>query len=364
MALTQSILASAVSGERIDDCEWINLWENATLYELGRAAHSIRLNNAICDTVTFVVDRNVNYTNVCSSGCDFCAFYEGEPSNGYVLSYGEISSKVEDALKLGATQVLLQGGLHPHLDLSYYTGLLAAIKDCGEIAIHGFSPPEVVHISRIAGLSIDETLETLKEAGLDSIPGGGAEILDDTVRKRISPHKISASTWIDVMRKAHLLEMNSTATMMFGSVEEKEHILNHLRLVRELQDETGGFTAFIPWCFQPGNTELGMAEDFRARVDNPVRGVQGYLKLLALSRIYLDNFRNIQVSWVTMGVKIAQVALHFGANDFGSLMIEENVVKAAGISYRLELEEMVNAIKDACFRPAVRNTGYSILRYC
>ncbi len=365
MELTDRILSKTAEGRRISDSEWLRLFDEASLYDLGRCAHEIRMKRAPADTVTFILDRNINYTNICVSGCAFCAFFKREESEeGYTLSYGEIVDKVEEAKSLGATQVLLQGGLHPHLGLDYYTGMLKAIKECGKINVHGFSPPEIFHISRQEGLPLRDTLATLKNAGLDSIPGGGAEILDDRIRELISPHKINADTWIGVMREAHSQGIPSTATMMFGTLEDKTHILNHLRLVRNLQDETGGFTAFIPWCFQPGHTALLLSSEFHGRKDQPGRGVPGYLRLLALSRLYLDNFTNIQVSWVTMGVKVAQVSLHFGANDFGSLMIEENVVKAAGIEYRLDINEIVGAIYGAGFKAAVRNTGYSLLYYC
>ncbi len=365
MELTDRILSKTADGERISDKEWLRLFEEASLYDLGRCAHEIRMKRASGDTVTFILDRNINYTNICVSGCAFCAFFRKEEAEGgYTLSYGEIAGKVKEAKSLGATQVLLQGGLHPHLSLDYYRGMLRAIKECGDINVHGFSPPELFHISRNEGLSLRDTLVTLKEAGLDSIPGGGAEILDDRIRGMISPHKINAETWIRVMREAHSLGIPSTATMMFGTLEDKTHILNHLRLLRNLQDETGGFTAFIPWSFQSGNTALLQSPEFLGRKDLPGRGVPGYLRLLALSRLYLDNFSNIQASWVTMGVKVAQVSLHFGANDFGSLMIEENVVKAAGVHYRLDMNEIVSAISGAGFKAAVRNTGYSLLYYC
>ncbi len=360
--MKEEIFKKVLAGERLDDCEWAVLWNEATIYELGRVAHELRLKKADPRVVTFVIDRNINYTNVCVSGCRFCAFYRRAGDDGaYVISRSELYEKIEEAISLGATQILLQGGLHPELGLGFYTDLLRGIKERFRIHIHGFSPPEIIHISKISGMSIRDTLVTLREAGLDTIPGGGAEILDDRVRREISPHKISAFQWIEVMREAHAIGMKTTATMMFGSVETADNILNHLKLIRELQDETGGFTAFIPWCFQPRNTELGESEAFRSRKTSFIRSVPGYLKILALSRIYLDNFRNLQVSWVTMGIKVAQVALSFGANDFGSLMIEENVVKAAGVAFRVQKDELVDAIKAAGFVPAVRNTYYEVL---
>jgi cyclic dehypoxanthinyl futalosine synthase len=363
--LIRKILLRAATGERITDDEWMLLWDGASLYELGKVAHTLRLLRADPTTVTFIIDRNINYTNECVSGCAFCAFFRKPGSeDAYLLTREELYKKVEGAKQLGATQILLQGGLHPDLDITFFTGMLRFIKENFHINVHGFSPPEIVHIARNSKMSVDETLRRLADSGLDSIPGGGAEILDDRVRSRISPHKISASEWIEVMRKAHGLGLPTTATMMFGSVEGKENILNHLRIIRELQDETGGFTAFIPWCFQPKNTELSRSYDFVARENSPLRGVPGYLRILVLSRIYLDNVKNFQVSWVTMGLKVAQIALFFGANDFGSLMIEENVVRAAGVSYRLDKEDILDAIRDAGFNPAVRNTTYRILYSC
>ncbi len=363
--MIREILTRAATGERITDEEWMLLWDGASLYELGKVAHTLRLLRADPTTVTFIIDRNINYTNECVSGCAFCAFFRKPGSeDAFLLTREELLEKVEGAKQLGATQILLQGGLHPDLDITFFTGMLRFIKENFHINVHGFSPPEIVHIARNSKMSVDETLRRLVDSGLDSIPGGGAEILDDRVRSRISPHKISASEWIEVMRKAHGLGLPTTATMMFGSVEGKENILHHLRIIRELQDETGGFTAFIPWCFQPKNTELSASYDFVTREDSPLRGVPGYLRILVLSRIYLDNVKNFQVSWVTMGLKVAQIALFFGANDFGSLMIEENVVRAAGVSYRLDKEDILDAIRDAGFNPAVRNTTYRILYSC
>jgi cyclic dehypoxanthinyl futalosine synthase len=363
--LIDTILTRTVSGERISDDDWMKLWHEASLYDLGRAAHTLRLVKTDPRTVTFIIDRNINYTNECISGCAFCAFFEKPGSKkAYVLTHEELFDKIKEAKELGATQILLQGGLHPDLDLTFFTGMLQFIKKHFDINIHGFSPPEIIHIARNSKRSVENTLTILADAGLDSIPGGGAEILDDHVRSRISPHKISASGWIDVMRKAHGLGLPTTATMMFGSIEGSENILNHLRLLRELQDETGGFTAFIPWCYQPQNTALSESPDFAAREDTLIRGVPGYLRILVLSRIYLDNFQNFQVSWVTMGLKVAQIALYFGANDFGSLMIEENVVRAAGVRYLLEMEDILGAIRGAGFEPAVRNTTYRILYSC
>ena len=317
--------------------------------------------------VTFVVDRNINYTNVCINKCRFCAFYcDAESPHSYLLSAEEIFSKIDETMALGGTQILLQGGLHPHLTMDYYLSLLKAIKARYPITIHGFSPPEIHYLAAKHDLTLRETLKMLKEAGLDSIPGGGAEILSDRVREIISPRKINSVTWLKVMEEAHLLGIRTTATMMFGSIEEPEDIVDHLDRIRELQDRTGGFTAFIPWSFQPGNTELsGQASAGSGpsglTIRRPATAVE-YLKVLALSRIYLDNLRNIQASWVTQGLKLAQVALRFGANDFGSTMIEENVVASTGESYRVSRDDILDAIRAAGFRPAQRDTCYNVIR--
>ena len=320
-------------------------------------------------TVTFIVDRNINYTNVCINQCTFCAFYRdaGSP-DAYILSEDELFRKIEETLALEGTQILLQGGLHPDLDLDYYTDLLRKIKERYEINIHGFSPPEVTYLAQQHALTIRETLMLLRLAGLDSIPGGGAEILSDRVREVLSPRKIKTGAWLKVMEEAHRLGMRTTATMMFGSVETPEEIIEHLDAIRTLQDKTGGFTAFIPWSFQPGNTELSRKskeKKNKAVVSQPeIQAATGvdYLRVLALSRIYLDNVQNLQASWVTQGLKMAQVALRFGANDFGSTMIEENVVRAAGVAYRVTKDDIISAIKSAGFEPAQRNTTYGILK--
>jgi cyclic dehypoxanthinyl futalosine synthase len=307
-----------------------------------------------------VVDRNINYTNVCINRCRFCAFYRdpGSPDS-YLLTREELSKKIEETLEQGGTQILLQGGLHPELDIDYYVDLLRFIKDRYRINVHGFSPPEISYLASRHDLTVRESLEILREAGLDSIPGGGAEILSDGVREILSPRKIKTSEWLKVMEEAHSLGMRTTATMMFGSVEGPEDIIEHLDCVRSLQEKTGGFTAFIPWSFQPGNTELMKSAKFK--VQDSATAVE-YLRVLALSRLYLDNIKNIQASWVTQGLKIAQVALRFGANDFGSTMIEENVVASTGVSHCISKNEIITAIKSAGFRPAQRDTFYSIIK--
>src|SRR5208283_2078874 len=314
---------------RIDKSAALELLKTADLLALGLQADTIRKERHTGGVVTFIVDRNINYTNVCINKCTFCAFYrEAGSPEAYILSKEELFSKIDETVALGGTQILFQGGLHPDLDMQYYTDILRSVKARYAINVHGFSPPEIVYLAEKNDLTIRETIMTLKLAGLDSIPGGGAEVLSDRVREILSPRKIKSSQWLKVMEEAHSLGMRTTATMMFGSIEEPEDIIEHLDVVRSLQDKTGGFTAFIPWSFQPGNTELlGKKKTIR-----PATAVD-YLRVLALSRIYLDNIINIQASWVTQGLKLAQVALRFGANDFGSTMIEENVVRAAGVSY-------------------------------
>jgi cyclic dehypoxanthinyl futalosine synthase len=342
---------------RIDKDEALRLLKSADLLDLGEKADGIRKALHPEGMVTFVVDRNINYTNVCINQCRFCAFYrDAESPEAYVLSEEELFKKIEETIALEGTQILIQGGLHPDLSLDYYTALLRSIKARFEINVHGFSPPEVCYLAKKHNLPIRDTIQILKDAGLDSIPGGGAEILSDRVREVLSPKKIKSGEWLNVMEEAHGLGMRTTATMMFGSIEEPEDIIEHLDVIRSLQDRTGGFTAFIPWSFQPGNTELSRGEAAR-----PATALD-YLRVLALSRIYLDNVQNVQASWVTQGLKLAQVALRFGANDFGSTMIEENVVRAAGVNYVVSKEDIIAAIKAAGFEAAQRNTYYRIIR--
>ncbi|MCG8637377.1 MAG: dehypoxanthine futalosine cyclase, partial [Desulfobacterales bacterium] len=311
------IIEKINSRRRISGEEALELFRQADLVTLGSLANQRRFHFHPEKEVTFVVDRNINYTNVCVSGCRFCAFYaKPGDKNGYILTHEELGEKIQETLDLGGTQILLQGGMHPDLGIDFYVDMLRYIKDNYEIHIHGFSPPEIDFIAEKSGLSVRETITVLKEAGLASIPGGGAEILSDDIRQQASPHKCGAATWLEVMRQAHLQGMRSSATMMFGHLEDDRHIIEHLGRIRALQDETKGFTAFIPWTFQPGNTRISVRKKTSAE----------YLKVLALSRIFLDNIDNIQASWVTQGDKIAQVALFFGANDMGSTMIEENVV--------------------------------------
>jgi len=329
--------------------EAIGLFEMG-LPELGAIADGIRWEIHPAGRVTFVIDRNINYTNICTSRCKFCAFFrEKGDADAYVLSKEEIMSRIDEAVRLGATQIMLQGGLNPDLGIEYLEDLFRTIKSRFQIHLHSLSPPEIVHISRTSNMSIKETLSRLKDAGLDSLPGGGAEILEDNFRRRVSPGKISASEWLKVMEEAHGIGMLTTATMMFGAGESIRDRLIHLKQIRDLQDRTHGFTAFIPWTYQPENTELG---------GRRVGGAE-YLRMLAVSRIFLDNIPNIQASWVTQGLKIAQIALFFGANDIGSTMIEENVVRAAGATFRASLNELVGVIKEVGFAACQRDTLYT-----
>ncbi len=353
--MIQKIIDKSLSGARISEEEALALLESRELLKVGRAAAAARQRLVPGGDITFVIDRNVNYTNFCITGCDFCAFHRPLGSDeGYLLSREEIFAKIDETVKLGGTGIMMQGGLHPKLGIDYYEELFGAIKERYDITIHSLSPPEIYHIAKVSRLPLDEAVARLRDAGLDSLPGGGAEILVNGVRRRLSPKKIDADTWLSVMRAAHEAGLKSTATMMFGSVETLADRVEHLRRVRELQDETGGFRAFIPWTFQETNTELeGTASS---------SGID-YLMTLAVSRIYLDNVPSIQASWVTQGLKVAQVSLMFGANDMGSTMIEENVVAAAGVSYRVGKDELVAAIRAAGRRPVQRDHAYNEIDY-
>jgi len=348
----KKILEKPLSEKRISEDEALTLLKEGSLIELGQVANKIRKKFHPEGIATFVIDRNINYTNICESKCKFCAFYrEKTDPDAYVLNKDEIFSKINEALELGGTQIMLQGGLNPDLKINYYTDLLSAIKSNYEVCVHSFSPPEIAHISKNSGLSIRETLSELKKAGLDSLPGGGAEILVDHIRHQISPNKIGAELWLKVMEEAHNAGLRATATMMMGSLETIEERIYHLSKLRTLQDKTGVFRAFIPWTFQPGHTELG-----GKKTSGPE-----YLKMLAVSRMFMDNFEHVQGSWLTQGKEIGQVALHFGANDLGSIMIEENVVASTGVCYKMSKEEITYLIKKAGFIPAQRNTKYKIL---
>jgi len=349
-----AILQRAVDGHRLSPEEGVTLLREASLLELGRAA------NAICQRLhpepyrTYNIDRNINYTNVCTAVCDFCAFYRKvDDTDAYVLDRPVLLQKIQETVELGGDQILLQGGLHPHLKLEWYEELLADMKrSFPEVNVHGFSAPELYHFTKVSKLSLRTVLERLKAAGLGSLPGGGAEILVDRVRKEITRGKVLTANWLQVHRVWHELGGRSTATMMFGHVETLEERIEHFDRVRQLQDETGGFTAFISWTFQPDHTDMA---------DVPPAGAFEYLRTQAMSRIYLDNVANVQSSWVTQGAKIGQLGLYFGANDMGSLMIEENVVSSAGTVHHLTLEEIKRAIREAGYIPRQRNVFYEYL---
>lgn len=342
------------SDQKMDREKALELLTAGELIEIGKWADAVKKQKHPDGIVTFVVDRNVNYTNVCESRCSFCAFYREEQSHeAYLLTEEQIFEKVKELVEQGGTQLLMQGGLHPKLKIEYFEHLFKEIKKrFPSVQNHSLSPAEICHLADQTGESITEVLIRLKKAGLDSVPGGGAEILVDEVRQTISPKKIGWQKWGEVMLAAAALDMPTTATMMFGSREKPEQIIEHIFRIKELQEAGGSFTAFIPWTYQPGNTELG---------GETATGVE-YLKVLALSRIILDNIENIQASWVTQGAKMAQVALQFGANDLGGTMLEENVVAAAGCSFRMTQEEMVSLAKSAGCRVAQRSTTYQIIR--
>ncbi len=349
----QSSLPRALAGARLPAREARALFD-APLAALGAAA------DAVCRRLhpepvrSFVIDRNINSTNICLSGCRFCAFFRppGHPE-GYLLSREEILTKVSEAAAVGATQIMLQGGLHPDLPLTWFEDTFRAIKaHFPQVTLHSLTAPEVAHLARLSGLSLADTVARLHAAGLDSLPGGGAEILCDEVRAVISPRKGPVEEWFAVMREVHRQGMRATATMVFGHIETLEHRVAHLLRIRDFQEETGLFTAFIPWTFQPANTDLGGA----------AVGAADYLRTLAIARLVLDNVPNLQASWVTQGAKIAQLSLAFGANDLGSTMLEENVVRAAGVTFRLSAAELADLIRRAGYTPAVRDTDYRLLK--
>jgi cyclic dehypoxanthinyl futalosine synthase len=350
----ESIISNVEQGKPLQRSDALQLLVDADLLQLGKLADAIRRQVHPDNLVTFVVDRNVNYTNICESKCRFCAFYRDQKSpDAFLLAEEEIFSKIAELVAVGGTQLLMQGGLHPSLGVAWFDRLFREIKArFPQVQNHSLSPAEITQIAQVSKLSIPETLLRLKAAGLDSVPGGGAEILVDRVRQEISPKKIGWEGWSSVMREAALLGMPTTATMMFGSTEGPEDVVEHIFRVRELQAAGGSFTAFIPWTYQPGNTELG---------GKTATGID-YLKVLALSRIVLDNVPNIQASWVTQGARMAQVALSFGANDLGGTMLEENVVAAAGCRFRMSMTEMIELIHGAGFRAAQRTTLYDIVK--
>jgi cyclic dehypoxanthinyl futalosine synthase len=349
-----AILQRATDGQRLTPEEGTELFRSGSLLELGRAA------DLVCRRLhpepfrTYNIDRNINYTNVCAAVCDFCAFYRKvDDTDAYVLDRDVLIQKIRETVDLGGDQILMQGGLHPHLTLEWYEELLRDIKShFPQVNVHGFSAPEIYHFTKVSRRPLREVLCRLREAGLGSLPGGGAEILVDRVRKEITRGKVLTDNWLEVHRVWHELGGRSTATMMFGHIETLEERVEHFERVRRLQDETGGFTAFISWTFQPEHTDMA---------DVPPAGAFEYLKTQAMSRLYLDNVPNVQSSWVTQGPKIGQVALYFGANDMGSLMIEENVVSSAGTVYHLTLEEIKRAIREAGYIPRQRNVFYEYI---
>ena len=342
------------AGGRVSADEALELYHHAPLTLLGELADGIRARKHPDGIVTYIIDRNVNYTNVCVARCNFCAFYRPVGSGeGYVLGFEEIFRKIDETIALGGVQLLLQGGHNPDLPIEWYEDLFRAVKQrYPAFKLHALSPPEVIHLTRMSRLTVPEVIDRLMAAGLDSIPGGGAEILVDRVRKLLNCYgKATADEWLDVMRQAHLKGLRTTATMMYGHVETVEERLEHMVRLREVQDETGGFTAFITWSYQPEHTELGGGE---------ATGLE-YLRMLALARIVLDNFPSLQASWVTQGGKVGQLSLAYGSNDMGSVMIEENVVRAAGASYCMDEVEIVRNIENAGFVAKRRNMHYDIL---
>jgi cyclic dehypoxanthinyl futalosine synthase len=342
------------AGDRLSAEQALALYRHAPTALLGQLADDVRARKHPERSVTYIIDRNVNYTNVCVAKCNFCAFYRDVGSaEGYVLGFDELFRKIDETIAVGGVQLLMQGGHNPDLPLQWYEDLFRAVKTrYPSFKLHALSPPEVIHLSRLSQLPVPAVIERLMAAGLDSIPGGGAEILVDRVRKLLHCYgKASADEWLDVMRHAHRAGLRTTATMMYGTVETDEERVEHLLRLRALQDETGGFTAFITWSYQPDHTELAGAE---------ATGVE-YLRTLAVARLVLDNFDNLQASWVTQGGKVGQLSLAYGANDMGSVMIEENVVRAAGASYCMDEVEIVRNIEDAGFTAKRRNMHYEVL---
>lgn len=348
----EAIAEKVEAGERLSFDDGVELFERATLLELSAMADCVRWRLHPEPVVTYVIGRTINYTNICWIQCSFCAFYRPPGSTeGYLLSKEEIFQKIQELIELGGTEVLLQGGLNPGLKIDYYEDLLASIKARFPIHLHAFSTVEIAYIANTSKLSIKETLKRLKAAGLDSIPGAGAELLVDEVRRRVSPLKESASDWLNLMQIAHGLGIPTTATMMYGVGETLAQRVEHLTRIRELQDRTGGFTAFIPWSYQPNDDALG----------GPAGSGYGYLRTVAVSRIILDNVKHIQAAWLTMGPKIGQLSLQYGVNDFGSSVLEENVVRTAVTRQLMPLEEIRRNIRDAGFVPKRRNTRYQLL---
>ena len=347
------LLNDIVQGQRMSEEDFRTLYQGGDLLEIAQAANQVRDRRFPNNTISFVIDRNINYTNVCSCACKFCAFYrKPDDADAYVIDQDTLFAKVDEAIELGATQLMIQGGLNEALNIDFYENMFRSIKTRYDITIHSLTAPEIAFIAELSGLSLRETLLRLQAAGLDSLPGGGAEVLHDEVRSQISPNKIKTAQWLEVMKTAHQISMPSTATMMMGSLDTLQHRIHHLQKIRELQDETLGFRAFIAWSYQPGNNEL------LGRKMSTLH----YLRFLALSRLYLDNIDHIQGSWVTQGKRVGQLTLFFGADDLGSIMIEENVVRSAGLTYRMLQQEMIALIQGAGKAAAQRDTQYNLLK--
>jgi len=353
VALWQKTLTRVLEGGRLSDEGALEILQHADLTVLGQAADEIRRRKHPRSLITFIIDRNINYTNICVSKCKFCAFYrEASAPDAYLLCPDVLQHKVTETIAAGGTQIMLQGGLHPNLGLPYFEKLLRAVKSRHDITLHCFSPAEVAHMAAQEGISVRDTLLRLQAAGLDSLPGGGAEILHETVRARVSPQKISAARWLQVMETAHHIGLGTTATMVIGLGETLPQRIGHWRVLRDLQARTGGFRAFIMWSFQPGNTALGGGKI----------SAWDYLRTLAAARLYLDNIPHLQGSWVTQGEAVGQLTLAFGADDLGSIMLEENVVRAAGTAFSMSVEKMLDLIRAAGKIPAQRDTRYEIIK--
>jgi cyclic dehypoxanthinyl futalosine synthase len=349
----QAILNKSIAGQRLTPAEGVELLKSHDLNAIGQAAHAVTMRLHPEPYRTFNIDRNINYTNICAAVCDFCAFYrKSGDADAYILPREELYQKIEETIAIGGDQILMQGGMHPSLKLEWYEDLLRDLrKRYPQVNLHAFSPPEIWHFHKINKLPLVEVCQRLKDAGMGSLPGGGGEILVDRVRKLLTKGKALTEEWLDVSRVWHQLGGRSSATMMFGHIETLDERIEHLERLRALQDETGGFTAFICWTMQPGHK----------MADAPAAGAFEYLKMQAVARLYLDNFANIQSSWVTQGAKIGQVALFFGANDMGSLMLEENVVSSAGTVHHLNLAEIKRCITDAGWEPRQRDVYYNLI---
>ncbi len=351
-----SIYKKIENFERITEEEGLKLIKYGDFLQLAYLANKIRFKKHPDKTVTFILDTNINYTNICSIKCSFCAFYrDKDDKDAYTFSIEKLKQKIKNAEGKGIETALIQGGLNPDIPYSYYIDMMRELSK-SNVYVHAFSPPEIDLMSRISGKSIRDVLKDLKNAGLKTIPGGGAEILSEHIRKKISPRKISTNSWLDIMRQAHKLGIMTTATMMFGHIETYKDIIEHFEHLRNLQDETHGFRAFIAWDFKRENNALGKM---------PIKDATGmdYLKIVAMARIYLDNFDNIQASWASQGKDVGEIALHFGANDMGSMLVEEHVMEQAGFRAESSVEEIAELIKKAGFKPALRTTNYSIVQY-